>query len=550
MKTLRLIIFTLLFLPVSGLFASPYDMILAGDPVLEDLRYISLESGKSILSFTAPLAPHEVENFLNSIDESLLSPPAQEAFDRVKTRLTAETPLTLPLPSDILSISLNVSATFEAMSKFNKDISWYPLYPDIPALISAPIKLSFLNSLQLYVEPTLGVSPTSYGNFEYFNTNLPFGQNSHDKNLPLRAFIAAGGPWWNFQLGRDRLAFGTGISGNLTIADNPAFYEFMRLSLFSSFFKYSILVNQMPLRITEELYAKPFVARQDPDSLMMSTQRYYYLHRLDWNFFDILSVSLMEGLIVGNSALEIRYLNPFAVFHNFFSSHQYDYWKESQDGHMNGSFFSLEINWNIIKSLAAYGQFAMTQFALRSELKNVPLQPPNGLGFMGGLQYTHSFNTWGSHFYLECIYTDPYLYINSTPFASFIHMRSVSASSTGSLYYDVGYPRDTISLAFGTKFFNKDMLIITGDFAWLRQGEHAGPPIKWDWEKTPDAFNETTPTGTVQDKFIASVGAQWKPFGFLTFNAGLTGIFSLNNNHVSGSNQAGGQASFSVNFTY
>jgi hypothetical protein len=553
MKTHKVIFLASLLLPLSVIFAAPYDMILTGDPVLEDLRYLSLESGNSILSFTAPLAPHEIEKFLDRIDASLLSPQAREAYNRITDRLKKEANLSLSW--DDFSVFLNVNAALEARTRFNTDIDWYPVYPKIPAFLSLPARFFFADTLQLYFEPCISINPEdySYRNNGNFSTNMYLlGYNSKmDGNFPLRAFVAAGGSWWNFQLGRDRLAFGTGMSGNLAIADNPAFYEYMRLSFFAKYFKYSLLVNHTPLRITGGFFTDPDPS--DP-AIMMSTQRYFYLHRIDFNLFDVLSVGLMEGLMVGNSALEIRYLNPFMLYHNFFSSYQYDYWDKSvmgqSGGHMNGSFFSVEVNWNIIKSLAAYGQFVMNEFATAGELAQTNDQPPNGLGFMGGLQYSHSFDTWSSLFFLECIYTYPYLYMNSTPFASIIHMRSVSDSSRSSLYYYFGYPRDTFAVAAGARFFDGDKLIINGNFSWISSGKHGGHPIVWDWERGLDAFNETAPSGTPENKFIVSVEAQWKPLPYLAFNGSLTGILSKNHNNTSGSDAAGGQASLSVSFFY
>ena len=214
--------------------------------------------------------------------------------------------------------------------------------------------------------------------------------------------------------------------GNLIISDNPDFYEFMRLSLFSRYVKYSFLVNQMPLQITPQLY---IYDDDDIPTLSRTVNRNFYLHRLDFNLFNVLSVGIMEGVIVGNSPLEIRYLNPLMIFHSFYSWNNYDNWLENdQRRHINGSIFSTEVNWNIIRSLAFYGQFVLTDYATPGELGQRAEQPPNGLGFLAGLQYSHSFSSWASHSFFEFTYTYPYLYMNPSPFASFIQMRNLSDS--------------------------------------------------------------------------------------------------------------------------
>jgi len=544
----KLNIFLIIFLIISvKLFASPYDMILVGDPVIEDIRFISLESGRSILSFTPPFAPHEIEDFLNRIDESNLSAPAKQAYNRVRNRLILKTPLSLSWKN--FSLSLNVNLTLEGKARFNTDIDWYPYYPKIPSLLSVPLKIFFAETLQLYVDPAVGIDPFDYNKNGYFANNIVFlGDNDIHGNSPFRTFVAAGGSWWNFQLGRDRLSFGTGISGNLSIADNPPFYEFMRLSFFSKNFKYSLIVNQTPLRVTEALYKELDI---DPDYFTSTTQRYFYLSRIDCTLFNVLSLSVSEGVMAGNSALELRYFNPLMIFHNIMTWRDYDNWPGAinggGEGHLNGSFFSAEINWHIIKSLSAYGQFVMTELAIGPELNegNKERQNPNAIGYLFGLQYSHSFNNWGSVFYLECIHTSPFLYINPSPFASIIYMHVVEFVHPENYYYYFGYPRDTFALTAGARFFYNDILTISGEFSWIASGKRGGYPIVWKME----IDHSWAPSGIPENNFILSIGAEWKLYQFLTINANVTGIYSQNYNHGN-EDKTGGQISLSVSFHY
>ena len=548
MKPLRLFVIALFSFNISGLFATPFDMIPAGDPVLRDLRFLSLESGRPFLSFTPPLSPAEIEQFLNSLDPALLSNPAQHAYNRVRNRLTPSAPFRFS--SNNFTALANINSTFEARVRFNPEISWYPLYPNVPPFLSMPIRLCFSNFFQLYVEPILAANPVYYTRPERFGVNVPYGYHHFDVNMPLRAFVAAGGPWWNFQLGRDRLFWGTGHTGSLTFSDNSDFFEFMRLSAFSDFFKYSLTVSQMPLEVTEALYARPFQNPYDPSSMMLTTQRHFYLHRIDLNLFNRVSIGVMEGIMAGNSGLELRFLNPLVIFHSLFSWHDYEPWPENPEmGSMIGSFFSIDLNWNITRNLAFHGQFVMNEFALPGELRADGVEPPNALGYLAGLSYTHSFNNWGSVFFFEFIYTDPYLFILSSPFASFIQMRRISPDYLQ--YYFIGYPRDTMAFTLGTRFFNNDAsLNFTGYLSWVSRGEHNKDGITWNWERTQEAFDARTPTGVAENQLVASFAAQWKLSPFFTLNGGFTGIFSINNRHLSGSNAIGGQAMFSVSFRY
>ncbi|MCL2184461.1 MAG: hypothetical protein FWB86_01215 [Treponema sp.] len=541
MNRALLLLLTLLILTVMNIFASPYDMILVGDPVIEDIRFLSLESGRSFLSFTPPFAPHEVENFINRIDTETLSPPAREAYNRIRKRLTPSAPLSLVWHN--FSFFLNVNTTVEFKARFNNDIDWRPEYARAPSMLSVPFRFFFSDSLMLYFDPAVSIDLQDYYTNNHFSNNLVFfGGNNIHGNSPFRTFIAIGGSWWNFQLGRDRLSTGTGISGNLSISDNPPFYEFMRVSFFSDYLKYSLTVNQNPLRVNKALY--PNVDDND-ERMRMTTQRHFYLHRVDFNIFNILSVGISEGVMAGNSALELRYLNPLMIIHNAMTWRDYDIWAGFDDGHMNGHFFTAEINWNIIKSLSAYGQFSMTQLAVGPEYGRED-EYPNAIGLMFGLQYSRSIKSWGSIFYLEWILTSPFLYINQSPFASLIYMHSHLFVSEKMYYYYFSYPRDTLSVSAGARFFNGTTLDIKGEFSWIARGEHGGNLIVWDLEKD----HSWAPSGIPENNFILSVGADWKLFSFLTFSVSIIGIYSQNRNNIKGSNEIGGQVSVSVNFYY
>jgi len=535
MKHISVLIFAFFFFIASNIFTLPFDMILTGDPVLDDLQFLSIESGNSFLSFSPPLSPHELHIFLDSIDESSLSQPASEAYYRVLKRLSPGSPLSFSTKN--FAGFLNINSTLEGKVRLNEDISWQSEYLSVAPLISIPIRLHFSEYVQLYIEPHISVKPDTIN-----NNIFPLGEGIN--YWPVRSFAAVGGSFWNFQIGRDNILWGTSHSGSLTFSNESSFYDFARLSFFIKYIKYSMMVSQLPLYLNSDLFLSPGDISYPEDwekSLTKTMQRYYYLHRLDVNLFDKVSIGFMEGVMAGNSPIEIRYLNPLIIFHSLFSWRDYEKWGD-EERTMNGSLFSIEVNWNIIKSLAFYGQFVMNQFALKTELDYDSNQPPNALGYLAGLHYTHTFNTWASIFYLEFIYTDPYLSINTSPFSSFIiHDWD---------YKYIGYQRDTIALSFGTDFFKKDTLKFSGSFSWISSGQHNKDGLKWDWQMTPAARNEKTPSGTAENKLKLTFGSLWKPYSFLALKANVSGIVSLNNGNISANNQVGAQGSLSVNFHY
>jgi len=507
-KKLRFVLLACFLFLGSNVFALPFDMILSGDPTLEDLRFLSLESGRPFLSFTPPLAPAEVENFLDSIDPSLLREPAQQAYYRIRERLIPQARLSFT--SNAFSTFFNINSMVEGRVRFNTDLDWHPLNPDIPPMVSFPIRFFFADAVKLYLEPFIAVGVPYFETARIFGTNLHYNiEGDIDPTMPHRAFFAAGGQWWNFQLGRDRLFWGTGHTGSFSFSDNANYFEYARLSFFSARLKYSLIINQMPLyRIM---------------------QRHFYLHRLDFALSNTLSIGIMEGRMVGNSPLNLRYINPLMIF-----------LPHAEDESI--SFFSLEANWNIARSFSVYGQFVMTDFALPNGNSG---RSPSGLGFMAGLNFTRSFNTWASVFFLEYMYTYPYLYMGSSSLLSFIQRNKITVSRTR--YYFIGYPRDTMALTLGARFFRGNSLSFEGELAWVSRGEYATSDVLWTW--VASGVNERSLSGTPENNYIASFAARWQPFTHFAFGGSITGILSNNNNN-SGTNIAGGQVAFSVIFQY
>jgi hypothetical protein len=107
-----------------------------------------------------------------------------------------------------------------------------------------------------------------------------------------------------------------------------------------------------------------------------------------------------------------------------------------------------------------------------------------------------------------------------------------------------------ITVSAGAEFFNKGNLKFSGSFSWISIGEHNKNGLKWDWEISEMAWNESAPTGTAENKFILCLGAKWKPLPYLTFKTNVSGIVSLNYNHIHGVSAKGGQISFSTGFHY
>jgi hypothetical protein len=523
------------------LFAGPFSLISAGDPVLDDVRFLIREAGRSFTSLTPPLSRDEVQMILNDVDTERLSPAGTDAYLRIQEALYPKTLLS----SGFFSLSAHLNIAAEARVRSNPEIPWSQRDKDSPFSLSVPVGLFFADSVQLFIEPLLARDPAGYDEKgTFFGTNLPYKAEHFELNMPLRAFIAAGGAWWTFELGRDRLSFGTAHTGNLAISDTPDYYDMARLSLFSPVFKYSLLISQMPLSVNGLL-------AEDTPLMNHTTQRYLYVHRLDIRLFHRFTLSLTEGVMVGNSPLELRFLNPLTIFHSFFSWRDYGEWDEGAErSDMVGSLFSIDFDWAIAPHLALYGQFVMNELTTPYEAEHFPEgQAPNATGYLLGLEYARDLAGWRATFYGEAVYTDPYLYVLSTPFGSYLWMRRLADMGSKPLRYAyLGHPagRDALLFALGASFV-KGNIAFFADLSFIAQGEH---DLAWDWNMGEEYTKERTPSGVSENKFTAVFGASWRILPYLSLSTQIAPALIFNDNHESGTNEYGLDAVFRVVFSY
>ncbi|GHV86318.1 hypothetical protein AGMMS50230_19260 [Spirochaetia bacterium] len=521
-------------------------MISAGDPLLEDLRAVVREAGSSFLSLTPPLSSDEVMAVLDEIDSGALSESGRRRYQRILDNMVPV--LRYQSESPAFAVAVHVNAALEGRWRSNTSVPWLKQDTTSPALIGLPVHLFFGKRVELFIEPEAAADPWYYNNpVSSWGTNVPWEARRFDLNVPLRAFAATGGEWWNFQLGRDKLSFGPGRTGNLAVSDNPDYYDFARLSFFSRVLKYSILVTQMPLSVDELLAdASLLPGLKAVSDLTETTNRYFYLHRLDMKFFKKLSIGLSEGVMVGNSPLELRYLNPLMVFHSFFSWRDYGQWG-TDEGDLIGSLFSLDLEWAFRPGWALYGQVVMNEFSTPYETNRFPDQPPPGMGYLLGAEYQFSLASWSVSCYAELVYTDPFLYTLSSPFGSMIWMRRSSDLGNKDLRYawfGHGEGRDMFLAALG---FSADSAkcFLSMDISFKRQGEHT---ILWDWTRTDNS--QKSPSGNPETLGRLILGAGYRVFPSLTLSSWLGGTLIFDAGHIRGNNEQGIEAGLKAAYHY
>lgn len=531
--------------------AAPFTLLAVGDQALEDLRFVARESGESLLSLTPPLSADEVRNALESIDPERLSPAGSAAYSRVRAAL-----LPRPMLTDgAFGFSVRPELTLEGRFRTDEDSAWTRAERDSASLLSVPLEFYFADRVYASGDLSVRADPTYYDEEgESIGSNVPYEAERFDLNIPLRSFLSAGGGWWSVQVGRDRVSFGAARTGNLAINDTPSYYDFGRFSLFSPNFKYSLFVSQHPLDTSALLSDEVAVADTE---LAATTQRYLYYHRWDFRLFRRVSVGVGEGAMVGNSPLELRFLNPLSVYHGFFAWLDYPDWVSdgSPEGSYVGSLLSVDLDWAVAPGWAFYGQFILNEYATEYEQEKWPDSArPNGLGYLAGLEHARSVAEWAAVFNLEAVYADPYLYTLSSPFASYISMRRLSAlSKKDPLYSWIGHPqgRDFALFALSADFSRgpertRGTLGARLEASCTLQGEHG---LVWNWYEG-DSADEVAPSGTIERRLVLKASPRWCPVDRVTLEASLALVRIDNAEHVTGNEGGGAEASLSVAWKY
>ncbi|MDR1894358.1 MAG: hypothetical protein LBQ61_06675, partial [Spirochaetales bacterium] len=277
-----------------------------------------------------------------------------------------------------------------------------------------------------------------------FSSNLPFikpGTGDFSANFPVRGFASAG--WagrnsgFNLTVGRDRLSWGPGESGNLLVGSHIEYHDNGRLSFFNDKIKWTFSVSAFPY--PDEYYrgtwtppadpapANPnhlerkwnlFYAIADPtgqagtgDSDSFDGVNLFIAHRFEWRLFNRLNMALTEAIMYQDEEgyVNLAALSPFTFLHHLFRRFN------------SNSILSFEADWAPVPRLNLYSAVVADEFAL----PGVEPQPgladrakPNSFGWLLGaktafpLRLGKVLGMFTAS--LEGVWTSPYLYLRSS----------------------------------------------------------------------------------------------------------------------------------------
>ena len=557
LKIRGLFFLILSFLTAGSLYPLPPQKFLSpGDWAYEAMAILSREQGRVFFT-DSRITVAQMEKYLANIDPDSLSESALVIYDQLAAYLKSSA--WLGFRSDMISGGLDLIVQPEFHFKTNKNVPWiYDAHSRNPMIL---IPWGFSLGPWITAEMDLNIGQNEYAATLHDNyVNIPLDPVSQfDIHFPKRAYVSAGVPVGtasgiNFAIGIGNTFFGQTRTGSVIISEYLERTIFAEASIYSPAFKYTAQV------------------------LQYEVNKYHYMHYIQVRLHRTFSLSLAEGVMV-NAPLELRFLNPFTIFHSYESyktytgynedlghkknevddpwDNDYDKIYDPTDGSRIGSYLGIKIEWQPFKFMRFYGLFAMDQFQLPVEESNWEESlTPNALAFQAGIDL--SFPARGGYweFGLEGVYTYPYMYVIWDKGWSFY--KEVPEVENMTLRYWTGSPfgPDTIACAFWTGFRASTLWYGGFSFEFSARGERSELSIFDHDTSLDDTYRPThavykktvPPTGTPIFSYTVSLRGEYNPKQWLSLTLQPGYRINVNANHEEDRIEHGFEIAFSLRF--
>ena len=401
------------------------------------IKYLYIAQGHSLPSTTGPWSADELAKMLAVLDYNSLDSAQKAMYDTVSASILARPELDREQVGMTFDVLLDLEAYYHtntdgaAKTAYSNghDITekafqgnhWIYNEKDQKPLLTFQLETyvtdrfytlfqgSVANSWhsdEFYTEE-LGVSAISTNILGL--KNLKFNLAYFDGNWPYRSFLSVGGENWNFQVGRDRLSWGPGETGNLTISDNMPWQNYAKITAYTDDFKYTFLTSFYPHPINYwENQGDPMGVWHGLDNGYGSPYKglsMYIGHRFEIRFLqDKFTFAATEGLMYmsEDNSIDFRALNPVNFNHNNYIARS------------SNSTLTLEFNYTPFKGINVYGQWIVDEIAFPG-IETPPSETntacPTAMGYLAGVKGTFSLGNGIFFATAEFAKTDPYLYL-------------------------------------------------------------------------------------------------------------------------------------------
>lgn len=539
---------TVLFLSfnISANIRGDQEFIPAGHWVYDNLTAVMLDSGINHFYDNTPLTVQQINVMLLEINYDSLSDAGKIAYDSIKNYFSESN---WGFGSDAFNFGVELSSAVEGQYKTNKDIEWNFDRRERNALIEADIGIQLSKYVFVGCDVPVGISKSGREKNDTY-CNIPYNMNLVDLNFPHKAYFSAGGllgekSGINFSISTLPRELGRTEMSSVILSDSLQDATHAKLKFFSPYFNYDCSME------------------------MFGIDRFAYWHNFEFRPHKKISFSIFEGAMP-YGPIDLRYMNPFAIFHGLAGWYDYDH--NYRDAHGNKgnvvSYLGIRLNWTICRYLRMYSNFAMNQFQMPNEEdKSIP----NAMAFQLGFESFVPVRKGYLHINLEGAYTNPYFMITESPNWSWVKKSQETCDGAETLYEWVGfkYGPDTLGLKLSAGYNVEKNWSVNLSYLFLARGELSRPNFvaygwsgfsnnvysvngeaNWIYPRKDNAYKNgaslIAPSGVVDYTNVIALDATYWPFSWMSITAMPSYTFSINNRNVDGKNENGFEFALSI----
>ncbi len=524
----------------------------------ETIKYVYIMSGHSFPSSSGPWSGDELLEMVENIYPSLTDSSLLRVLDEVRSSITEKK----MIETKYIDLSFRDSLTPEFYFHTNTDgyeretvtgikekafqnrgmwvygtMDQKPFYTlDWETWAAGSFYALFEINLQNSTHS--GENYTKELGFKHLSSNILFLQNMEfeagliDGNFPNRAFVSGGGKGWSIQIGRDRISWGLGETGNMSISNNLPYHDMLRFTIYSDSFKYTFLTSFFPHPMN--YYEKDETSKIGQWKAMdnfyntLHGLRFYTAHRVEGRFFnDRVTLTLTEGLMymTEDNTIDIRAFNPVNFNHNNYTAAN------------SNSTLAFEADWTVVKGINIYGEFIIDEIAFPGVETSPSAENRTRPSAYGALLGVHGvFMVKGGFFHtsLEAAKTDPFLYLrygDDTPYGIdyVVALRNWSTSSNAITYdeYALGYTYgpDAIVANLNAEWVSADSILrFGGNVFFMAHGTH---DIWSVWTEVGGTEEDYSANGSTPTEKHTMENRKYKDAAVLRNSVEYTTVYSL-----------------------
>ncbi len=407
-KIIAILILTTIF-PISSILAVTSASLYDRDSfTIKAINYLALSSKITGVYDSFPVTGASVLYTFNQIDRSKLNNQQKKLYDKIKKDLSKEG--NLINSNDGFSSNIQLPITFESYiyeTSDNSKLKYYELdqqFKDISPWFDFRSQLYFSDNVygytQFAIKDKLNYSLSDTASKLNFNlhslASIPNGGTSFEIYQPYKIGLSIGDAHYNFQIGRNRVSMGSGISGNFFIGDNFTKQDYFSFSLLSTMFSYTLNVTQFD---------------QQESSLNFSNisfngkQQYRVMHKVKVNLLKNLSLDVYQGAIFQVDSFNFRMILPFMYVHNYFNFKDR---KIISEGDEANNILGFQTKWVLSNSKEINFIVTFDQIQVFESGEEFP----QSFGVLLNYKTSKTLGEGLVNESVELVYTSPYLYLN------------------------------------------------------------------------------------------------------------------------------------------